>query len=91
MVLPAVAAVAIVLPFTWLGCFFFTRWQNQYPTGMAPYPMGDKARDPKANREAVEADLAAGQRQVRVMWRLWPYFALMLLVGIGLTMYNLLA
>lgn len=88
MVLPVVADIAIMLPFIWLGSYFWMRWMLEYPTGLVPYPMGDKARDRKANREAVERDLAAGQRQVTFVWRLWPLFGAMLLLGIGLAIYN---
>lgn len=89
MVLDVIAAWAILLPLLWLGSYFWFRWQLQWPTGIVAYPMGDKARDRKANQEAMERDLAAGQRQIQFIRRLWPIFATMLILGIGLTIYNI--
>lgn len=89
MVLDVIALLAILLPLVFLGVYCAMRWQSQWPMGTVSYPMGENARDPKASREAMERDLETGRRQVWLMWRAWPFFAVMLLFGIGLTIDNI--
>jgi len=91
VVLDIIAAMALLLPLVYVCVYFAMRWQSQWPMGTVAYPMGDRGRDPKANREAMERDLEVGRRQVRYIWRVWPVFAAMFLVEIGLTVYNIVS